>query len=236
MSGDRILLPTRRGFLASTGALALAGCSGNLIGPPPAPQLYVLHPDFTPLPTAPAVPWQLIVAVPVAPESFDTERIALTRAPNIMDYYANAQWTDRAPLLLQGLLVEAFEKSGKITAARESTGIRGDYILASEIHDFEAFYAVIDTPPKVQVRLSVSLLGALRHDVLATLQVQHEAQAAANDLPSVTAAFAEATGAAVEEIVNWTLHTPVPGADQAAPVSAPAAQPPPRRHRHRHSR
>src|ERR1043166_7445800 len=72
-----------------------------------------------------------------------------------MDYYAHAQWTDRAPLLLQGLLVEAFEKSQRIAAVgRESAGIRSDYILQSELHDFEAYYAVPDTPPKIRVSLS----------------------------------------------------------------------------------
>jgi cholesterol transport system auxiliary component len=224
---------TRRGFLASSGALALAGCSGNLIGPPPAPQLYLLHPEFGPL-QAPAVPWELTVAQPVAPESLDTERIALINAPNVMDYYAHAQWTDRAPLLLQGLLVEAFEKSQRIAAVgRESAGIRSDYILQSELHDFEAYYAVLDTPPKIRVSLTASLLGSLRHEVIATVQVSREADAAANNLAAVTAAFSQATGEAVVYLVNWALNTPLPGPNQVDQISAPASPPPPRRRRRR---
>src|ERR1041385_3729509 len=103
---------TRRGFVLSGAALGLAGCSG-VIGPLPAPQLYVLHPDFQPIANAPNAPWQLVISTPITPESLDTGRIALMRAPNIMDYYANSAWTDSVPQLVQSLLVEAFQKSGK---------------------------------------------------------------------------------------------------------------------------
>jgi cholesterol transport system auxiliary component len=227
---------TRRGFLASGGALALAGCAGNLIGPPPAPQLYVLHPEFGPLLQAPSVQWELIVALPIAPESLDTERIALINAPNVMDYYAHAQWTDRAPLLLQGLMVEAFEKSQRIAAvAREGAGIRSDYILVSELHDFEAYYAVPDTPPRIRVGLSVSLLGSLHHEVIATVPVSREADAAANSLAAVTAAFSQATGEAIGDIVNWALRAPLSIPNQTDQISAPAS-PPQRRRRRRRSR
>lgn len=228
---------TRRGFLASGGALALAGCAGNLIGPPPAPQLYVLHPEFGPLLQVPPVQWELIVALPIAPESLDTERIALINAPNVMDYYAHAQWTDRAPLLLQGLMVEAFEKSQRIAAVgRESAAIRSDYILVSELHDFEAYYAVPDTPPKIRVGLSVSLLGSLHHEVIATVPVSREADAAANTLAAVTAAFSQATGEAIGDIVDWALRAPLSIPNQTDQISAPAAPPQPRRRRRRHSR
>jgi cholesterol transport system auxiliary component len=208
MTNDIWTEPTRRGILVAGAALTLAGCGGNLIGPPsPAPQLYVLHPEFGALADSPNVPWQLVVSVPAAPASLDSERIALERAPNTMDYYANSQWTDRVPLLLQSLLVEAFEKSGRIAAVgRETAGIRADYVLETEIRDFEAYYAVPDAAPNVRVSITAKLLGALSHEIAGTMQSIHQAQAAANDMTSITAAFTKAAGAAVEEIVGWTLR------------------------------
>jgi cholesterol transport system auxiliary component len=202
---------SRRALLQSAGAVALAGCSSNLIGPPPAPQIYVLHPDFSPVANAPMVSCQLVVSVPAATESLDTERIALVRAPNTMDYYANSQWTDRVPLLVQSLLVEAFEKSNRINAVgRESAGIRADYVLESEIRDFSAHYTVLDTPPKIRVGVTAKLVGALSRDVAATMQFENEAQAAANNMSSIAAAFTQATEAAVSRIVSWTLQLQVP--------------------------
>jgi cholesterol transport system auxiliary component len=200
---------SRRALLQSAGAVALAGCSSNLIGPPPAPQIYVLHPDFSPVANAPMASWQLVVSVPGAPESLDTERIALLRAPNTMDYFANSQWTDRVPLLVQSLLVEAFEKSGRINAVgRESAGIRADYVLQSEIHDFSAHYTVLDSPPKIRVGITAKVVGAVSRDVAATIQFENEAQAAANNMPNIAAAFAQATGTVISRTVSWTLQLP----------------------------
>ena len=212
MTNDLWAAPTRRGILVGGATLTLAGCGGGLIGPPsPAPQIYVLHPQFGAIADAPAVAWQLVVATPIAPGSFDTDRIALERAPNVMDYYANSQWPDRLPLVLQSLLVEAFEKSGKIRAVgRETEGLRADYILETEIRDFEAFYAVADTPPNIRVTITAKMLAALSHELVGTMQSAHQAQAAANDMPNITAAFSQAAGAAIEEIVGWALRAPPP--------------------------
>lgn len=234
---DKRKLPalSRRGLLVGAGSMALAACSGNLIGPPPASQIYVLHPDFPALPEAPMADWQLVIADPIAPQSLDRERIALLRAPNAMDYYANAQWNDRVPELLQSLLVEAFEKSGRIKAVgRDVQDLAGNYILETEIRDFEAYYPVPDTAPKIRVSLTATFMGSLRHDVVATMHSEHEAQAAANDLWSVTAAFTQATGAAISEIVNWSLHLPVSTAESGAASLADVPSPQPRSRHHRH--
>ena len=211
MTNDILTAPTRRLILLGSAALAVAGCS-NIIGPTsPAPQIYVLHPQFGAVADAPAVGWQLVVGTPVAADSLDRERIALERAPNVMDYYANAQWPDRLPLVVQSLLVEAFEKSGKMRAVgRETDGIRADYILATEIRDFEAFYTASDTAPNIRVNITAKLLAALSRDLVGTTQSAHEAQAAVNDMVNITAAFTQAAGAAIEEIVAWALRAPPP--------------------------
>lgn len=199
---------TRRGFLCGTAAVALAGCGGNLIGPPsPAAQIYALNPQFGPL-DAPQVGWQLVVAVPVMPGVLDTSRIALERAPNLIDYYANAEWADRLSLVVQSLLVEAFERSGKIAAVgRETAGLRADYVLETEVRNLEAFYARADTAPKVRVAITAKLLGALSHEVAGVFDARHESPAAVNDMSSITAAFSQATGSTVEDIATWALRT-----------------------------
>ena len=202
---------SRRVLLQGAGAVALTGCSSNLIGPPPAPQTYVLRPAFGPVTAAANVSWQLVIAVPNAPEVLDTERIALERAPNTMDYYANSQWTDRVPLLVQSLVVEAFEKSGRINAVgRESAGIRPDYILDAEIRDFSAHYTAPDTLPKVRVGIGTKLVGSLNREVIGSAAFEEEAPSAANNMANITAAFTQAAGAAVSRIVEWTLQLRVP--------------------------
>ena len=223
------MLLTRRVAMLSGTAVALAGCS-DLIGPPPPRRIYVLRPDFTSLPQVPQATWALSVALPVAPQSIDTERIALVNAPNIMDYFADAQWTDRVPVLLQSLLVDGFKASGRIVAVgRAGQGMNSDYELETEVYDFEAYYATPDTPPNITVKLGATLVGSSNHEVAGTLRSAREAQAAGNDLPSITAAFSQAVAGAIEEIVTWSLRSV---ARPAGKVSEPAAMPPPEHHRH----
>lgn len=187
--------------------LMLASCSG-MIGPGPAPELYVLHPQLGPLADAPAVSWQLVVAEPDAPDSLQSERIALMRGVS-MDYYANSAWSDRLPSLVQGEIVEALEKSGKIRAvARDTEGVRGDYRLQSELKDFSAHYDVQDGIPTVTVRIVAKMIATKNREIVATLDSVHTAQASANSVPAVVSAFDEALSASLEEIAGWALHAP----------------------------
>jgi cholesterol transport system auxiliary component len=223
--------PSRRALLLiATVALGLSGCG---IGPsnPPA-QIYVLDPEFTALPDAPKVDWGLAIGRPDVADVYDTERVALQRGQT-MDYYADAQWTDSAPRLLQSLFVEAFEKSGKIGAvARDGGGVHDDYILATEVRHFEAQYDSGNPAPNVVVDIEAKLLTLPHRDVVAVHDVRHEARAGANSVPAVIAAYNQATGAAIEEIAAWTLRAqggPTPAASDATP--APVVHH--RRHRRR---
>src|SRR5580692_9939622 len=90
----------RRLFLLGASALALAGCS-NLVGPGEAAQIYVLKPAIPATAAGAPVPWALSLLIPSATDALDTQRIALTRGDTTLDYYANAVWPDRLPLLVQ---------------------------------------------------------------------------------------------------------------------------------------
>jgi cholesterol transport system auxiliary component len=204
---NQTLSLSRRGILLGGAALVLAGC-GSLIGPssPPA-QIYLLEPALGPV-DAPTVSWQLAVGVPTCNSSLDSQRIAIYRGA-IMDYYADAQWPDEAPDLVQSLLVEAFEKSGHISAvARNSDGLRSDYLLQLELRDFEARYDVPDVAPTVVVSMVARMLKSPGHEVVGLLNVSHQARASENKIPAAIDAFNQATAATLEEIVAWALHVP----------------------------
>lgn len=211
MTTPRHPAPDRRSFLLAGGAaFALAGCS-SLIGPGPAPQLYVLRPALGPLADAPKVNWTLTVARPTAPLSLDTARIALQRSPETMDYYAQSAWQDRAPVLLQRALIAGFERSGKIAAvAGDAEGVRADYLLQTDLGSFEARYASPDGAPTVVVDITARLLRLSDRRIAATLRDRKTAQASANSVAAVVAAFDQATDAAVEAIVAWALAAPPP--------------------------
>jgi len=210
---------SRRGILAvGSASIFLAGCGGSsLIGPSQDPlQIYVLQPPLQRLDGAPSVAWQLTVSPPDAAQSLQTTRIALQRGET-MDFYANAQWTDSVPQLLQSLLVQAFEKSGSIKGvAPESAGVHGDMVLETEIRSFQANYEDQAGAPDVVVTIVARLLTAGSREVVGTLVSSHDARAAQNTVPSVIQAFDSATGQTLEEIVAWAL--------KAAPRTVAAAR------------
>jgi len=220
----------RRAALIVVSAVALSAC-GGLLGPSEAPpQIYVLHPPFGVVANAPSVQWQFGVTEPVAPDVFDSKRITLTLGQT-MDYYAGSAWSDQAPDLLQGLLVEAFEKSGKIKAVgRNSAGVRADILVTTEIRDFSAHYEVKDGIPTIVVDIVAKLITATHHDVIATYDARHEVKASVNSVPAVVAAFNEATGQTISDIVSWSLTNATPRASDALPPTT--AAPVHRRRRH----
>ncbi|HEY2446599.1 MAG TPA: ABC-type transport auxiliary lipoprotein family protein [Rhizomicrobium sp.] len=202
---------TRRSVLVAGGAtLMLSGCGGSLLGPSNPPlQLYRLRPSAWPADGGARVAWQLAIARPSAAQSLDTERIALERGA-MMDYYADAQWSDSVPRLVQALLVEGFEKSGRILAvAPESGGARADYTLESEIREFDAQYASENGVPTIAIEIQARLMES-RGSVVASLDARQTQAASANSVASVVAAFDAAMGAVLNQIVSWALTAPNP--------------------------
>src|SRR5262249_18369652 len=129
----------RLAALAAAIGLA-AGCT-ILSGLDSPPKLYRLSPKTTFTPDLPKVTWQLLVVQPIAPAGIDTSRIALGPSPLTLDYFAGASWTDSAPQMVQTLLIQSFENTGDIVSVgRESSLLRADFILLSELRQFQADY------------------------------------------------------------------------------------------------
>jgi len=190
-------------------ALGLAGCSTLTTTPP---SLYVLQPKTTYDASLPTVSYQLVVQVPDAPQSLDTARVALARSPTTIDYFANAAWTDRAPVMVQDLLVESFENTHKIVSVgRDTTGLRADYVLLTDLRDFEArYYEGTDKPPQVRVRITAKLIKMPEREIIGGLDAIKTSDAEKNDIDSIVAAFGEATGNAMKQVVQWTLRSTPP--------------------------
>jgi cholesterol transport system auxiliary component len=193
----------RRTILLAVPA-GLAACSGPLGGGAP-PQLYTLSParDFPAnLPRSNA---QLLIEAPSAPGGLDTERIALMKSSISLDYFAGSAWTDRAPRLIQNLLVESFENTGKIAAIdRESLALRADFVLEPDVRDFTAIYGTTDAPT-VRVRIGLKLVRLPDKQIVAMRSVSADTPAKQNSVPGVVEAFDTALHQVMTDAVVWTL-------------------------------
>jgi cholesterol transport system auxiliary component len=197
-----------RRWLSSTMGLALTGCA-SLLGLGPAPHLYRVSPKSTFPTNLPHPSGQLLVDVPFAPAGIDTARIALSRSAVSIDYFADSEWIDRVPLMVQTALVDSFENSKAITAIdRESVGLRADLILRTDIRHFEAVYDSRDGPPEVWIAISARLVEPSGRDVVAHASFESRKQAQGSDIPQIVLAFDEALGGVMAEIVLWTVRNP----------------------------
>lgn len=203
-------LDRRTLLVAGVSSVALSACSG-LIGPPEPSPLYVLRPSSRAAGGGPRVNWQLSVVLPDAPDSLDTNRIALVQPSNEWDFYANSSWQDRVPFLVQSALIEAFESTGRIPAVGKDTqGLKSDYLLETDIRDFQARYDVADGTPTVVVRIAAKLIAARGRTIVQSLNAHAEIAASANSVPAVVQAFDQALGQTLGQIVEWTLSAPPP--------------------------
>jgi len=193
---------SKRLFLAFAAALTLSGC--GLLGSDP-PQLFDLSPKSTFDGTAPSVDWQLVVEEPTTPNAINTDRIAIRPVQLEVQYFPGVKWTDRAPALVQTLMVESFENSGKIVGVgRRSIGLTGDYILSSELREFEASSDGAGGT-SVMVRLVLKMVRQSSGGIIASTTVSANVQSASDKVPDVVVAFDTALGKVLNQSVQWVL-------------------------------
>ncbi len=199
---------SRRGLLAglSGGALLLGGC--EILPKVSEPvDIYTLTPKTSFGNGLKPVGWQLIVELPVAAAGLDTARIALQHTPYTLEYYARASWTDNAPAMVQTLIIESFESTGSILAVgREAIGLRPDFILKTDLREFQAIYYESDTEsPIIVVRMNAKLVEMPERRIVASNTIEERFPAASNSFKDIIEAFDEALGRVIKKIVVSTL-------------------------------
>lgn len=199
----------RRALIASVlmlpFGLAMTACQLAVPGQGPPPSLYRLTPKSTFSEDLPSVDWQLVLEVPIANAGLSTTRVALQRSPTQLQYFANSSWTDRAPLMVQTLLIESFENSNRIVAVgRESVGLRADFILKSELREFQAEY-FRGTLPSVRVAINAKLVKMPRRAIIGSRSFEAVEPAQADSMDEIIAAYDGALGSVLKDLVEWTL-------------------------------
>ena len=208
MSLAAMRLPIRSLPLALlAAAFALAGCTDILPKPVPPPALYRLTAASDFPAGASAVPLQLQIDVPAAEAALDTTRLALSRSATTLDYFADAAWTDRLPLVLQAKLLESFQNAHRLVAlAAAGTAARSDATLTLELRHFEAQYGA-SGPPQWRIALSADLVSAADRKVIATRLFTATAPAAENKMPAIVDSADQAWRNVATQIVDWAADT-----------------------------
>jgi len=204
----------RRRLLAGIGGLSvLAGAGPILSACGIVPEvntplnLYSVSPKVAPVDNPPALTWQLVVAEPNAGADLGTNRIALSRAANRIEYFAEGVWSDAAPAMVQAKLIEAFEDVvPNLAVGRDSAGLKPDYILQSELRDFQASYA--GTTSEAVVRITAKLVKMPERRIVSSISAEARKPASGAGLPGVVSAFEAALGDVFSQLIAGVLAAP----------------------------
>ena len=198
--------PSRRhilaGLIAGPVGQAVTGC--GLIGPPPRQLTLTPVADFPR--GLPPVKWSLVVDEPTAARQIDTSRIALMNGPFQVEYYADVEWTDSAPAMVQLLLMQSFQNTGRLpVVAPTRQTLATDFLLLSNLRKFQVENDASGTP-RATVMLEPTLLKMPRRTPVATARFEKAIPIDSKSTETVTAAFDAGLGDVMRRVVDWTIQ------------------------------
>jgi len=190
------------GLGVALGLLALlGGCGGGLRSSAAPERVYVLHAAAA---AASGTPVAALLAVPrpAAHPGLDTDRIALVRAGNELDYYAASRWGESLPRVLGALALQSMQGGDGFATAinAERAAVRGDYELLLTARRFEAEYGPAGTLPRAQVVLDCVLVGGLPRRVLGNCDAAAAEPATADRMGEIVSALERAAQRALADV------------------------------------
>src|SRR5215469_4743058 len=198
---------SRRGLVIA-GLFGLAGCL-NLPGIRRADTVEILSPQIRLPEGLPKVGWQLAVALPTTPTQLAGSGIALSRSPFSIEYFDGVAWAEDLPDMLQEQIVAAFTRSGRITGVgADSADFIPDFLLETELSLFQAAYRPKSASPDISLRMTARLFAMPARRAVAVDTLHESVRAASRGIEDVMAAFNEASGRLLSQLVFFTLTAP----------------------------
>jgi phospholipid/cholesterol/gamma-HCH transport system substrate-binding protein len=157
--------------------------------------------------TAPATPGkplkgQLVIPEPSTVVMLDTQRILVLPASDQADF-ANSQWADTIPRLLQARLIQSFENYDIAHAPlRSADGADADYQLLIDIREFQV---ASGAQPAAKIAFSARLLKQGKVVAARVFSVSQPVDKI--DPASVVTAFDAAFANIARELIAWTVQT-----------------------------
>lgn len=200
--------------LALAGAMLtlISGCAGlsTLTSAAAPTDLYLLTPKSTFDPGLPRLRQQIVVTEPTATAAVSNDRITVQPTPFEVRFLPGVRWVDRAPLIVQSLLIESYENSGKVDAVgRSAIGLRADYIIVTDVREFQARVTnpeVADAPLEAHVRINMKVVDDEADRIIASRSFERYQISESDDTSDVVAAFDIALGRVLKESVEWSIR------------------------------
>jgi len=192
-------------------SVLLSGCALATLNNATTPtDLYLLTPKSTFDANLPRLRQQIVVTEPTATAAVSNDRITVQPSSLEVRFLPRARWVDRAPLIVQSLLIESYENSGKVDAVGSSAiGLRADYLVVPDIREFQAVLptdAGEDAALQAHVRLNIKVVNDDFDRIIASRSIERVRTSASDAPTDIVAAFDDALGAVMKEAVEWSVR------------------------------
>ena len=177
----------------------LAGCGG--LRSKETPELtYTLHAAAAD--GAPAVNAVLLLQRPTVQPGLDTERIALTRTGNELDYFAASRWGETLPRVMNAFAMQSLGGGGGFATVLDAgnAAVASDYQLVLTVRHFEAGYAAGGKLPVARVQFECVLTAGAPRQVLGRCDAGATEPVDDNRMSAIVAALERAAQRALEDM------------------------------------
>lgn len=159
----------------------------------------VLEPQLDLIAAGDETPLDVVLAVarPQADRTRDTSRILVRRDRSLMPW-AGVAWNDRAPDLVQDLLVEALD--GRVATVGRHGALAADYRLELALRRFE----LVEEGQSLHAQLGLTIRLLDREGVIVdTIRIDERERAAGGDVGAAVTAMEAALAPGVETLAGW---------------------------------
>jgi len=181
----------------------LAGCTGLFHSDARPDQVYYLRATAVEKGNGAADPMAASLRVnrPTAAPGLDSPQIVLVQSDRRMSFFLASRWPSPAPSMIEMLAVEKLRGSGMWQSIGDSaSAFPSDYVMQVTMRRFEADYTGGGAAPEVHVVLDCMVGKREGREVVASFLAEGAAQASANRLAAVVAAFETATNTALDSM------------------------------------
>ncbi len=145
---------------------------------------------------------QLVIADPTAVIALDTQKILIQSDRGERPSFAEAQWSDTIPKLIQARIIQGFENAGYAGVSRPLDNFAADQQLLIDIR----YFRIMSTPqPMAQIELGAKLVDSTGH-IIDGRTFRAETPTSDTDADAATAALDDTFGRAATDLVVWTIE------------------------------
>lgn len=192
---------TRRTFMAagaSALALGLAGCFGG------TPPLTFDLGSYSGGRLSRRSSRVVVITLPKTVQTYDSQRVVVREAGNILSYLPDAQWSDTLPRLVQTRMLQTFEASNFPNIGRPDDQLAVDVTLATELRAFEIDVALGTV---AVVTINAKLVDERRGAIFASKVFTASRPATLKSNAAAIASLDEALKDVMSQILAWTART-----------------------------